>query len=431
MTPVASSLRAARAVLADAKSLYVSACAAEIEVLPDLLLESPPTGATVTGLFSPLVNQRAYALPEIQLRARTFLLTRALKIRMAEGWVDYCPWRYSMIDRWMSASGRFDTAAIMISPPDANGMCSLGVQSDFFPALHGQVARIVGFINPRMPRSSGHRQISIDELSVAVDYDVPLLTMEMRAADCASASIARTIAGMVPDGATIQLGTGQIPSEVLAQLKDHRNLKVHTGIIDDNILKLEDSGALDRSLPIVTGTAIGSPGLYDALADPRRFAMSPVSFTHTYANIVRPERFTAINSVLQIDLLGQASGEAIGGRIAASPGGLPDFTRGAQDSAGGQSIVAVRASGGVGKHDGIVPLIDNPAVVTVSAADAHIFVSEFGAVNVRGMSMDRRAEAIISISAPESRQYLFDTWTALRSQLFGRVVARQSDDAAR
>jgi acyl-CoA hydrolase len=271
-------------MLSEASSLYVSACAAEIEALPDWLKAAAPRDATVTGLFTPLVNHRAYAVPEIELRARTFLLTRELKRLMAQGWVEYCPWRYSRIDAWMGAPRRFDTAAIMLSSPDEYGMCSLGVQSDFFPALHKQVDRIIGFINPQMPHTDGHAKIAIRELAATVDYDVPLLTMDIREADTASATIARLVAGLVPDGATIQLGTGQIPSEVLAQLTNHRNLRVHTGIVDDNILKLEQSGALDLSFPIVTGTAIGSKELYEALVDKRRFALKPVSYTHAYAN---------------------------------------------------------------------------------------------------------------------------------------------------
>lgn len=414
-----SDIRQLAGVLSQARSLYVSACAAEIADLPEILAACGLRDTVITGVFSPLVNQRSYADAARGLTVRTFLLTRALKADMARGLVEFCPWRYSIIDRWLRSPDRFDTAVVMLSPPDADGLCSLGPQADFFPSFHREVKQIIGFINPNMPRTAGHELIPYASLAAAVDYDEPLLEMTLRPADAVSVEIARHIAARVPDGATVQVGTGQLPSEVLAQLASHRNLSIHTGIVDDNILKLEASGAMAAGKPIVTGTAVGTRVLYDAIADVRRFALKPTAHVHAYASIAAANRFTAINSVLQIDLLGQASGEAIGGRIAASPGGLPDFVRGAQDSDGGQSFIAVRANGGGGRFDGIVPIIDDPAVVTNGATDAHLIVTEFGVADVRGLSMDRRAEAIIGLAAPEARDGLAQAWRRLRQQFFG------------
>lgn len=406
--------------LSGVRKLYVSACAAEIEELPELFGLLGLTDVQITGIFSPLVNQRSYADAERRLTVQSFLLTRALRTDMARGLVELCPWRYSMIDRWLSAPDRFDAAVVMLAPPDKDGMCSLGVQADFLPSFHRNVKRIIGFINPNMPQTAGHDRIPYSALAAAVDYDRPLLEMVQRPTDTVSQSIAAFIAGRVTDGATIQIGTGQLPSAVLAGLAGHRNLAVHTGIVDDHILELEGTGALAADRPIVTGTAIGTRRLYDALADERRFAMKPVAFTHVHRNIASVPRFTSINSVLQVDLLGQVCGEAIGGRYMAMPGGLPDFARMAQDSPGGQSIIAVRAGGGDGRHEGIVPLIQDPAVVTNGAVDAHVLVTEFGVADVRGLSFDKRAEAIIAIAAPESRDRLHESWRVMRQGFFGR-----------
>lgn len=410
-------------LLAGARSLYVSACAAEIPGLPGILRASGVRDAIVTGVFSPLVNHRSYADADLGLSVRAFLLTRALKDDAARGLVHFCPWRYSAIDRWITGPGRFDAALVMLSPPDADGTCSVGVQADFFPSFQGQVPRVIAFINPNMPDTAGHRRIRYDALAAVVDCDIPLLEMEGRAANGASVTIARSIADIVPNGATVQLGTGQLPSEVLAQLASHRHLRVHTGIVDDNILRLEEAGALSRDAPIVTGTAIGTRRLYDALSDRRRFALRPVAFTHDYTRIGLTERFMAINSVLQVDLYGQVSGEAIGGRIAATPGGLPDFARAAQASAGGRSIIAVRAEGEGGRHPGIVPLIDDPAIITNGGVDADVVVTEFGIADVRGLSMDARAQAIIAIAAPAARDALEEAWRRMRQRFFGRRAA--------
>lgn len=404
--------------LAETRSLYVSACAAEIGALPAMLADSGAHDAVITGIFSPLVNQVSLADADRNLRVRAFLLTRALKADMARGLVEFHPWRYGVIDRWFAQPDLFDTALVMLSPPDANGMCSMGVQADFFPGFHHQVNRVIGFINPQMPDTAGHRRIALSALAGVIEHDAPLPELANRPADAASTTIAQAVACLVPDGATVQIGTGQIPSEVLARLAGHRGLRIHTGIIDDNILALEASGALTHDVPIITGTAIGTRRLYDALTDHSRFQLKPVSYTHRHANIAVAEKFTAINSVLQVDLFGQVSGEAIGGRIAATPGGLPDFARAAADSLGGQSIIAVRARGELGKQDGIVPIIDNPAIITNGSVDADVVVSEFGTARLRGLSFEARAQAMIAISPPEQRDGLEQEWRTMRSRLF-------------
>jgi acyl-CoA hydrolase len=365
------------------------------------------------------VNRRSYADPEAGLRARTFFLNKELKQHLASGLVEYCPWRYGVIDRWLAAPQRFDTALIMVSPPDEHGRCSLGVQADFLPSFLHRIERVIGFVNPHLPRTAGDTLVDYAALAAVVDYDVPLVSLRTREPDAAAVEIAKRITELVPDGATVQFGIGQIPSQVLARLGAHRHLRVHSGVIDDNILTLERSGALDRDVPIVTGTAVGTAQLYDVLDDAKRFSFRTVAHTHAYETIIRMKRFTAINSVLQADLLGQVSAEGSDGRLVASPGGLPDFVRGALDSQGGRSIVAVRARSIAGHPSGIVPLLGNSALVTTGAVDADVLVTEFGTAQIRHLSLDRRAQAIIAIAAPEDQEALTREWSRIRARFFG------------
>jgi acyl-CoA hydrolase len=408
----------AAALIAGAKSLYVSACAAEIPELAGLFRQYRPIDAIVTGIFSPLVNRRSYADAEIGLRARTFFITRQIREQLASGLVEYCPWRYRTVDRWLATPARFDTALVMMSPPDARGRCSLGVQADFLPSFAERVGRIVGFINPQMPRTHGDTLIEYASLAATVDCDAPLVTMHSRPPDEQAVAIASRISGLVQDESTVQFGIGQIPSQVMVRLGQHRGLRVHSGIIDDNILALEASGALDRSAPIVTGTAIGTIALYNELGDAARFSFRAVSHTHAIGVLADLRRFTAVNSVLQVDLLGQMSAEASGGALVASPGGLPDFVRGALENEEGRSIIAVRARGAVGHPSGVVSLLAPSVPVTVASNDADIIVTEFGAAHVRHLSLDERAKAIISISAPEDREHLSREWDRLRRSVF-------------
>ena len=407
------------AIVSGARNIYVSACASEIETVPDLLRECRPQDATVTGVFSPMVNHRSYVDRELGLRVRSFLLTKALKRDLATGLVDHCPWRYGMINRWITAPGRFDTALVMMTPPDAAGNCSLGVQADFFPSFIDQVERVVGFINPNLPRTSGHATVPYRALACVVDHDAPIPTMAMRSPDAAAIEIARRVVELVPDGATVQFGIGQIPSQVIAALIGHRNLRVHSGVIDDNILPLAQSGALDPDFAIVTGTAVGTGELYAAIDGNDRFSFRSVSHTHDFNVIASTPKFMAINSALQADLFGQVSAEFSGGKIVATPGGLPDFVRGALASESGRSIVAVRARTGQAHAPGIVAALAAPSAVTVLASDVDVLVTEFGTAHLRGLSLDARAEAIMGIAPPEDQAGLARQWSAIRGALVG------------
>jgi acyl-CoA hydrolase len=406
------------AILSSAKSIYVSGAAAEIPVARSILRRHRPTDATVTGIFTPPLNHRSYADPDTGLRMRAFFLLPEVKRHIELGLIDYCPWRYGAVHRWMIEPGRFDTALVMLSPPDAHGKCSLGVQTDFLPRFCQHVERIVGFINPTMPRTVGEGQIDYRALAAVVDSDAPLNTLAQRLPDPAATRIAEHIVGLVPDGATVQVGIGQIPSQVLARLVNHRGLRIHSGVVDDNVLALEESGALDRDAPIVTGTAVGTARIYDAVADDPRFSFRAVAYTHSYNTIVALKRFCAVNSVLQVDLFGQVSAESSNRALVAAPGGLPDFARGALDSEGGQSIIAVRARNSGEVANGIVACLGQPGLATSGAVDADIVVTEFGVARIRDLPLDERAAALIEIAAPEDQEDLAREWATVRSGLF-------------
>jgi acyl-CoA hydrolase len=410
-----------KAIISSARSIYASGAAAEIRTLPDLLREHSPNDAVVTGIFTPPLNSQSYADPTTGVRMRSFFLLNEIRRHTDLGLIEYCPWRYGTINRWMLAPDRFDTAMVMLSPPDASGRCSLGVQTDFFPRFRDQVKRIVGFINPNMPRTHGEGEVTYDELDAVVDCDAPLNVLTLRPPDEAARRIAALVAARIPDGATVQVGIGQIPSQVIASLVNHQRLRIHSGVVDDTILLLEESGALDRDVPIVTGTAVGTPAIYAAVDDNPRFSFRAVSYTHSYRSIVTIQGFHAVNSVLQVDLFGQVSAESSNGRLVASPGGFPDFARGALDSPNGRSIIAVRARNAGNIPNGIVTRLDPPGLSSGGALDADVFVTEFGVAEVRDLSLESRAEAIIGIAAPEDRDRLAREWAAIRGGLFVRT----------
>lgn len=404
--------------LAGVQELYVSGCSAEIVELPGMLA-GVPSLRTVTGIFSPILNRQSYADAEMGRRCRTFFLNGKLKEGVASGLVDLSPWSYSQISHWMTAAGRFDAAVVMVSPPDADGRCSFGVQADFLPDFHGKVPRLIGVINPNMPATFGEPGIPVENFYALFNYDRPLLEFVAEdTEDAESDAIGAHIAGIVRDGATVQMGIGRVPQAVARSLTGHRGLRIHSGLIDSNTPFLEQAGALSPDSPIVGGSAMGSAALYSHIDDNQRYALRATSYTHSSDVIAAQPNFMAINGALQVDLLGQVNSEGISGRLLATPGGLPDFLDGVSRSAGGKSIFAVRAKPGRKGQGGIVGQISAPGIATVSRTQVDIIVTENGPVELKNLSLDQRAEALISIADLAEQSRLTEEWRTIRAGLF-------------
>lgn len=406
--------------LGDAQEIYVSGCSAEVPGLSELLSEAGIT-ATITGITSPILNVGSYADQALRRRYRTFFLNAALRRDMAAGLVDFCPWTYGAISKWLSKPKRFDAAIVMVSPPDADGLCSFGTQSDFLPDFYQDMPRLIGVINPNMPRTLGVPGISLVQFSTLFELDVPVMSISGDDVpdDPLSETIARHVANLIPDGATIQMGIGKVPQALTQALVSHRHLRVHTGLVDSNIIALEASGALSSDHPIVTGVAMGSRELYDLVHENPRFRFAPASYTHAAEVLANTPKLIAMNGALQVDLFGQLNSEGGDGRILASPGGLPEFLRGAQRSEGGLVIVALKAQRGRKGEGGIVAQISEPRLVTGPRYDIDVVVTEHGAMDLRQLSLDQRAEALISLADPDMRATLTDRWAAVRKAGLG------------
>lgn len=406
------------AALSGAQELYVSGCSAEIAELP-AMLGGVPSLKTVTGIFSPIVNRQSYANADMGRRCRTFFLNGKLREGVAAGLVDLHPWSYSQIARWLTATGRFDAAVVMVSPPDASGRCSFGVQADFLPDFYEHVPRLIGVINPNMPATFGEPGIPVGRFHALFNYDRPLLEFVAEdSADPESDAIGRYIAGLVRNGSTVQMGIGRVPQAVARALTAHRDLRIHSGLVDSNTLFLEQAGALDPDSPIVAGAAIGSAELYAHIGGNPRYAMCSTAYTHASDVIAAQANFVAINGAVEVDLFGQINSEGIGGRLLATPGGLPDFLHGVSRSPGGKAIFAVRAKPGRKGRGGIVSQIAAPGLATVSRAQVDVIVTENGIAEIGQLSLDQRAETLIAIADPAEQPRLEQEWRAVRAGLF-------------
>lgn len=304
-----------------------------------------------------------------------------------------------------------DVAIVQVSPPDRHGYCSLGVSVDVaLPAIQ-TAKKVLAQINPQVPRTHGDGIIHISNIDFAVEVDMPIHTYEPTELSETDQMIGKHVAGLIEDGATLQLGIGNIPNAVLANLQNHRRLGIHTEMFSDGILPLVEKGIITgeekelKTGKIVTCFAAGSQKLYDFIDDNPSVHFKEAAFTNDTALIRKNPKVTAINSAIEIDLTGQVCADSIGYRHFSGVGGQMDFIRGASLSEGGKPIFAISSvtPKGISK---ITPALKEGAGVTTTRAHVHYVATEYGVVNLYGKNLHQRAKALISIAHPEHREEL-------------------------
>jgi acyl-CoA hydrolase len=232
--------------------------------------------------------------------------------------------------------------------------------------------------------------------------------------------VARNVASLVRDGDTLQFGLGRLQARVLAALSQHRDLRLHAGMVSDGLVQLHASGALAAPSaerpPVCTGVALGGPALQALVADGTLVRFAGVEYTHSQATLAAIPNLVAVNSALEIDLFGQVNCETLGGRQISGVGGLVDFIRGARASAGGRAVIAATSVAGRGRRSRIVPEL-NHRLTGIARTDIDHVVTEYGIASLRGLGVDARARALIAIAAPESRPALEARWHTLRQTI--------------
>ncbi|WP_082835819.1 acetyl-CoA hydrolase/transferase family protein [Croceicoccus bisphenolivorans] len=393
------------AVLPPGMHVYVSSCAAESDLLlSEVELAGVALGkARFSGIFVAGLNKGTWNAGS-QSAIVTFFQTPEIRAEGPRG--TFLPLCYQDIVRWY-ASNPPDVVMVMLTPPDANGLCSFGVDAGFGPDLWRNAKFCIAHINPAMPRAADGPAIPFADLTAFFEEEQPLRTMASGGSDAISDAIARNVADFVEDGMTIQVGLGKLPDAVLDRLHDRRRMKIHSGLGGDGVLRLVRSGAVAADTPAVIGSAIGSAELYAALSEPA-FAMRPVSVTHDPAALANTARLVTINSVMSVDLFGQGYAEASSRGFLSGPGGASDFARGARVGKDGLRIVALPSTAkGQGR---IVPPRDAFGPVSLSRFDIDVVVTEHGAADLRGKSHDGRARELIAVASPLHRDALEQAW---------------------
>ncbi len=328
------------------------------------------------------------------------------------GRADYTPVFLSEIPRLFERDLPLDVALVQVSPPDANGFCSLGISVDVAKPAAESAGSVIAQVNPRMPRTHGDSFLHMKHIDHFVAVDEPLIEFSPHPVDEVSRVIGGHVAALIEDASTLQLGIGAIPNGVLAALAQHKHLGIHTEMFSDGLLDLVEKGVIDGEAKnyhrgkIVTAFTMGSRRLYDFVHDNPMVEMHPVSFTNDPVIIARNERMVAINSAIEVDLTGQVCADSIGHQFYSGIGGQIDFVRGAAMSRGGQPIIALPSTATGGSVSRIVAQLKPGAGVVTSRGDVHWVVTEYGAVDLHGKTVRERARVLIGIAHPKFREAL-------------------------
>lgn len=410
------------ALLRPGMTVFVQGASGQPLPLLEALAAAPAASDRVdyVGCFIPGVNTVDPAAWHPRARLTSPFVFDALAASYAAGRVRFLPVHYSAFERHLRDLD-IDLALIQVTPPDGAGKCSLGVSIHFVPAALTRARAIVAEVNRALPRPRASVTIPFARLDYVVETDRPLPNLAGGAPSPEALRIGAHVASLIADGETIQIGIGKVPAAVLGALRDRRDLGLHGGLVSDEVAELHACGVLtgarksrDRGVLVCTA-ALGGPRVYEWAATCGQLRFAPVGHTHDIRVIAGIDHFVAINSVLAVDLFGQANAETVAGRQVSGTGGLLDFVRGAQLSKGGRSILALPATAAGGKTSRIVAALGAGDVVSCPRADADFVVTEYGIAKLRGKSLDERAEALIAIAAPAFRDRLAAGWAALRA----------------
>lgn len=365
----------------------------------------------------------AWLGPGTQGHFRSVSLFTGAPLRKAvnEGLADHIPIFLSDIPGlFHSGKVHLDVAILQVSPPDRHGMCSLGTSIDAARAAADTAKVVIAEINEQMPRTHGDSTLPLKRIAAFIHTNRPLHEHHPEPESHIEAHIGELIAPLIENGSTLQMGIGGIPDAVLARLHDKRDLGIHSEMFSDRVVELVESGAVTNKLKavgrgrIVTSFINGTRRLFDFVNDNPTVAFYPCDWTNDTSIIRKNPKVVAINSAIEIDLTGQVCADSIGHKIFSGIGGQMDFIRGAALSPGGKPIIALPSTAAGGKISRIVAQLNPGAGVVTTRGHVHWIVTEYGKVNLHGMSLRKRAAALISIAHPDFRAELRQNAAHLR-----------------
>jgi len=345
-----------------------------------------------------------------KFKMNSFFIADNVRDALSKGIGDYTPIFLSEIPLEFEM-GRIpiDVALISVSPPDANGLCSLGVSVDIVKSAAANARYIIAQVNSRMPRTFGDSFIHVNAVEMLVPFDEDIIEIPIPEPDEILRRIGQNIARLVEDGSTIECGIGRIPQALAEFLKDKKNLGIHTEMFSDWIIDLIECGAITCSKKtlnrgkVVASFCMGSRRLYDYIDNNPFFEFYPTEYVNNPTIISQHEKMIGINVGLEIDLTGQVCADSLGYQFYSGIGGQVDFIRGAAKSRDGKAIIAMPSTAKAGEISRIVPHLTEGAGVVTTRGDVHYVVTEYGIAYLHGKSIRERVLALINIAHPKFR----------------------------
>ncbi|MBU8908958.1 acetyl-CoA hydrolase/transferase family protein [Desertibacillus haloalkaliphilus] len=391
------------------------------DIIVPLALGEPPSlikalthheGLKGNRLFQMLSLHPVIEVDPEKIKVISMFLNKDERRAFSTNEIDLLPNHFSDLPSILRLATKNRVLMATVSPMDENGYFSLGTNCDYIAPLLDEAKTIILEVNEYMPRTYGTNQVHINDVTSIVEHHAPLVETPEVPVREEDRIIGKSIAGLINDGDTLQIGFGAIPNAIMDYLKDHRDLGIYTEMIPDKVVDLYESGAIsNKSNPLALGRttatfAFGTKRLYDFMHENKDFCMLPVDETNDVHNIAKIDDIVTINATVEVDFLGQCNSETIAGRYYSSTGGQADFGIGARMSKRGKGIICLHSTAKEGTVSKIVPTLAEGSVVTTSKNDVDYVVTEYGVAQLRGKTIRERTEALIGIAHPKFREEL-------------------------
>jgi acyl-CoA hydrolase len=397
------------------QQLYVHSAASTPSVLLDALVARAPELTDVKILHFHAEGPGPHLQPEMagHFRHRALFIGPNARAAVNDGRAEYIPVFLSDVPT-LIRRGILPIGAVLanVSRPDKHGFCSLGTSVIAMPSAIRHGRKVIAQLNAAMPRTLGDSFVHVDDIDLAVEVDQPPYAIEPPQVGDIERRIGEYVAELVPDGATLQMGIGAIPSAVASALRDKRNLGVHTEMMTDGVRELVEAGVVNGSQKeinighVVATFMLGTQRLYDWANDNPMVEMRPTEYTNDTAVIRRFKKMVAINSAIEVDITGQVCADSIGAKMYSGVGGQMDFIRGAALADDGRAIIAMPATASGGTVSRIVPYLRQGAGVVTTRAHVETIVTEYGIAEMHGRSIPERVRQLIAIADPRFREEL-------------------------
>jgi len=369
----------------------------------------------LTHLFT--FGQADYAAPgmERHIRVNTLFIGGSVRRAVNEGRADFTPCFLSEIPGlFRHGILPLDVALVHLSPPDAHGFCSFGVEVGVTKAAAESARIVIAEVNDQMPRTLGDSFIHVSKLTHIVPVSYPLLELHQGHGSETERRVAQFCADLIEDGSTLQMGIGGIPDAVLGFLAQKKDLGIHSEMFSDGVIGLVERGIINGEKKtlhpgkITAGFLMGTQRLYDFVHNNPMVELHPTEYVNDPFQIAQNDRMVALNSAIEVDLTGQVCADSIGTHLYSGVGGQVDFIYGASRSRGGKPIIALPSTAEVGGQpvSRIVPMLRPGSGVVTTRNHVRFVVTEHGVADLYGKSIGQRIRALIAVAHPRFREDL-------------------------